>query len=184
MLRKTEEIWCRRGDSNPHELPHTALNRARLPVPPLRLELSDINANANCPPAISEIYFFGLALAAAGEVAGALEGAVTGAVAGAVTGTTLAAGDGAGVGVASGAVDCKTECEPVTPGNESISAKSMKPAAAPIVIFDKMLAVPRGPNAVLETLLEKRSPAPDLPGCKSTTITNTAQDRMNNPYRV
>jgi hypothetical protein len=31
-----EDIWCRRGDSNPHELPHTPLKRARLPVPPLR----------------------------------------------------------------------------------------------------------------------------------------------------
>src|SRR6185503_13901458 len=30
--------WCRRGDSNPHELPHTPLKRARLPVPPLRLK--------------------------------------------------------------------------------------------------------------------------------------------------
>ena len=29
-------LWCRRGDSNPHELPHTPLKRARLPVPPLR----------------------------------------------------------------------------------------------------------------------------------------------------
>ena len=29
--------WCRRGDSNPHGLPHTPLKRARLPVPPLRL---------------------------------------------------------------------------------------------------------------------------------------------------
>ncbi len=29
--------WCRRGDSNPHELPHTPLKRARLPIPPLRL---------------------------------------------------------------------------------------------------------------------------------------------------
>src|SRR5262245_44593882 len=28
--------WCRRGDSNPHGLPHTPLKRARLPVPPLR----------------------------------------------------------------------------------------------------------------------------------------------------
>ena len=30
------ESWCRRGDSNPHGLPHTPLKRARLPVPPLR----------------------------------------------------------------------------------------------------------------------------------------------------
>src|SRR5712691_2359433 len=36
------QIWyCRRGDSNPHELPHTPLKRARLPVPPLRLALLD-----------------------------------------------------------------------------------------------------------------------------------------------
>ena len=86
----------------------------------------------------------------AGEAAGAMEGA----------------GDGccAGTGVGSGAVDCKTEREPVTPGKESVNAISMKAAAAPMVTFDKILAVPRGPNAVLETLLEKRSPAPDLPG--------------------
>jgi len=60
------------------------------------------------------------------------------------------------VGVASEAVDCKTEWEPVTPGSESIKAKSIKPAAAPIVIFERILAVPRGPNAVLDTLLEKQ----------------------------
>ena len=28
--------WCRRPDSNRHGSPHTALNRARLPIPPLR----------------------------------------------------------------------------------------------------------------------------------------------------
>jgi hypothetical protein len=101
-------------------------------------------------------------------------------------GAMLASGDGcgAGVGVASGVVDCKTECEPVTAGSESIKAMSMKAAAAPIVIFDKMLAVPRGPNAVLETLLEKRSPAPDLPGCKSTTTTKTMQAKINRPYKM
>ena len=119
-------------------------------------------------------------------LAGDADCEATGELAGRVTGAVLAAGDGSGtgVGVASGAVDCKTEWEPVTPGSESISAKSMKPAAAPIVIFDKMLAVPRGPNAVLDTLLEKRSPAPDLPGCKSTTITNTTHDKINSPYRM
>ena len=101
-------------------------------------------------------------------------------------GATLAEGDGcgAGVGVASGAVDCKTELEPVTPGSESIRAKSMKPAAAPMVIFERMLAVPRGPNAVLDTLLENRSPAPDLPGCKSTTTTSTMHARINSPYKM
>ena len=64
----------------------------------------------------------------------------------------------------SGADDCNTERVPVTPGRDSVSAISMKAAAAPMVTFDKILAVPRGPKAVLETLLEKRSPAPDLPG--------------------
>ena len=39
VLRKDED-WCRRGDSNPHGLPHTPLKRARLPVPPLRHEVS------------------------------------------------------------------------------------------------------------------------------------------------
>src|SRR5438552_1208235 len=34
---KSLGLICRRGDSNPHELPHTPLKRARLPVPPLRL---------------------------------------------------------------------------------------------------------------------------------------------------
>lgn len=119
-------------------------------------------------------------------LAGEAAGTAAGALAGDVAGATVATGEatGTGVGVASGAVDCSTECEPVTPGSESVSANSMKPAAAPIVIFDKMLAVPRGPNAVLETLLENRSPAPDLPGCNSTTITNTTQDKINSPYKV
>lgn len=118
-----------------------------------------------------------------GEVLGE---AVTAAAAGDAAGATLVAGDGCGigVGVASGAVDCKTEWEPVTTGNESINAISMNAAAAPIVIFDKMLAVPRGPKAVLETLLEKRSPAPDLPGCSNTTTTRTTQAKINKPYKM
>ncbi len=118
---------------------------------------------------------------AAGEALGAGEAA--GAVA---PGAVLAAGEatGAGVGVASGSVDCKTECEPVTPGSESISAMSMNAAAAPIVILDSMLAVPLGPNAVLETLPEKRSPAPDLPGCNKMTTTSTMHAKMNSPYKV
>jgi hypothetical protein len=61
-------------------------------------------------------------------------------------------------------VDCNTECDPVTAGNDNINAISMNAAAAPIVIFASTLAVPRGPNAVLETLLEKSAPASDLPG--------------------
>jgi hypothetical protein len=102
----------------------------------------------------------------------------------AVTGVGVGVAVAAGAGVASGEVDCKTEREPVTPGNESINAININPAAAAIVIFDKTLAVPRGPNAVLDTLLEKRSPAPDLPGCSKITTTKTTQANMNSPYKM
>jgi hypothetical protein len=50
------------------------------------------------------------------------------------------------------------------PGSDNINAMSMKAAAAPIVIFASKLAVPRGPNAVLERLLENKAPASALPG--------------------
>ena len=97
---------------------------------------------------------------------------------GCTDGTGEAAGSDEGVSV------CSTDRVPVTAGNESIKAINMKAAAAPIVIFDKTLAVPRGPNAVLDTLLEKRSPAPDLPGCKSMTTISMTHASMNNPYKT
>ncbi len=106
-----------------------------------------------------------------------------GATVAAVDGLATGDGCGVGVGVASGAVDCKTECVPVTAGKESISAINMNAAAAPIVIFDRMLAVPRGPKAVLETELENRSPAPDFPGCNRMTTTNTMQAKINSAYK-
>ncbi len=99
-------------------------------------------------------------------------------------GATLGLGDAAGTGVASGEVDCSTDCVPVTPGNDNIKAMSMNAAAAPIVILESTLAVPRGPKAVLETLLEKRSPALALPGCSKITTTRTIQARINNPYKM
>ena len=177
--------WCRRGDSNPHELPHTPLKRARLPVPPLRLKLSDSDYSvlSQCEKSRSPgsllhkkpSAHFGLVVGDA-VPAGDWE----------VVGAAVACGVGVctGEGCDSASVDCNTECEPLTPGKESIKAISMKPAAAPMVIFARMLAVPRGPNAVLERLLENRSPAPDLPGCRSITTTKTTHERMNSPYRV
>ena len=80
-----------------------------------------------------------------------------------------AAGDaaGAGVGVAVGAdagADSKTDLEPVRVGKPSVSAINMNAAAAPIVIFANRLAVPRGPNAVLDKELVKSAPASALPG--------------------
>ncbi|MDX6303350.1 MAG: hypothetical protein QOI77_319 [Blastocatellia bacterium] len=103
---------------------------------------------------------------------------------------TEAAGAGVGVftagvgvtnGACSGTPDCNTELVPVTIGNESINAKSMNDAAAPIVIFDNNVCVPLGPNAVLETELEKSAPASAFPGCSRTVTTRTMHARINNP---
>ena len=106
--------------------------------------------------------------------------------AGEAAGSGFKTGDatGTGVGVASGAVDCNTEREPVTPGNESINAISINAEAAPIVIFANTLAVPRGPKAVLDTLLENKSPALDLPGCNKIVTTKTTQASMNKVYKM
>src|SRR5882724_1917557 len=35
MQRSDEEIWCERGDSNPHGFPRQILSLVRLPIPPL-----------------------------------------------------------------------------------------------------------------------------------------------------
>jgi hypothetical protein len=71
----------------------------------------------------------------------------------------------------------------VTSGNESVKAMSMKSAAATMVIFAKMVCVPRGPKAVLDTELVKSAPASALPGCKSTATTSTMQDKIKSPYK-
>jgi hypothetical protein len=104
-------------------------------------------------------------------------------------GATVAAGEGCccGVGVAAGVVssgaDCNTERGPKI-GSDNVKASSIKSDAAPIVILASREAVPRGPNAVLETLLEKRSPAPALPGCKSTATTSTMHVKIKRPYKT
>ena len=148
-------MWCRRGDSNPHELPHTPLKRARLPVPPLRL------VREGCQRFKVRAGYF---------LVGAFDGCV--AAAGDAEGTddasgvtcAVATGDGEGSGCCSGTPDCKTERVPVIIGSDNTKANNMKPAAAPIVILDKIVCVPLGPNAVLETELENSAPASDLPG--------------------
>jgi len=92
---------------------------------------------------------------------------------------------GVGVGDATGNVsDCRTEREPLIPGSDRVSAINIKAIAAPIVIFARMFCVPRGPKAVLETLLVNKAPASALPGCSSITTIRTAQDKINNAYRV
>ena len=117
------------------------------------------------------LYFFvfaGDALGAAGDVAG-LAGEAAGADcdAGGAAGDACCAGAGVGLGVTTGAlsgVDCNTERDPVSVGKPSVNAINMNAAAAPIVILASKLAVPRGPNAVLDKLLEKSAPASALPG--------------------
>ena len=62
------------------------------------------------------------------------------------------------------ALPLKTETPPLSAGIEIKSALNMKTTAAAIVSFDSTDAVPRGPNAALDTLLVKRAPASVLPG--------------------
>src|ERR1043165_1497473 len=94
--------WCRRGDSNPHELPHTPLKRARLPVPPLRHLGRSFTS-----------YFEG-----SGD---AVDPVDVGTAAGAA-----AEGVGCGVGVAAGACsglpDCNTELVPLMNGSDKHNA--------------------------------------------------------------
>jgi hypothetical protein len=115
-----------------------------------------------------------------GDAAGADE---TGAVVAAGAGCCVGAGVGVAVGALSGC-DCKTEREPLSAGNESIKATSINTPVAPIVIFASKLAVPRGPKAVLERLLENNAPASALPGCRRMLTIRTMQDRMNKPYKM
>ena len=93
----------------------------------------------------------------------------------------VAVGDGVGTAVCSGIPDCKTELVPLIAGSDSVKAISMKAAAAPIVIFANNVCVPRGPNAVLETELEKSAPASDLPGCNKITRIRITHDRIKSP---
>ena len=115
-------------------------------------------------------------LVAAGDAAGACDAA--GVAAGACdSGDAPAVGDGLGLATGAG-VDSRSEREPVNPGKPSVNATSMNAAAAPIVIFANKLAVPRGPNAVLEIVFEKSAPASALPGCSRITTTRMMHERM------
>ena len=110
-------------------------------------------------------------LLAAGEAAGA-------------AGEACCVGAGVGVAVGTGAlsdVDCNTDREPLKIGKPSVRAINMNAAAAPIVIFAKRLAVPRGPKAVLDRVLEKSAPASDLPGCSRMTTIKTKHERIKRP---
>jgi hypothetical protein len=127
-------------------------------------------------PQLNYLLAAGDAAGAAGDVAGADEPAGAEEPAGAT-------GDVAGVGVDAGAAgcDCNTDREPVKIGKPSANASNIKATAAPIVIFAIRLAVPRGPNAVLERVLEKSAPASALPGCSRITTIRIRHARINSP---
>ena len=93
----------------------------------------------------------------------------------------VSAGVSAGVSVE---VVFNTDVPPLNAGIEIIKAETIKTAAATIVIFDSTVAVPRGPNALLLTLLVNNAPASVLPGCKRTAPTRTMQDKKNNVYKT
>ncbi len=101
--------------------------------------------------------------------------------AGVGVGCTVGAGAGVGNCVCSGTPDCKTERLPVIAGSDKISAINMNATAAPIVIFESSVCVPLGPNAVLETELEKSAPASDLPGCNRIVTTRMTHARIKSP---
>jgi len=77
----------------------------------------------------------------------------------------------------------RTDTLPVSAGIDNSSAETMNKAAAAIVIFESIVAVPRGLKAELDTLLVNSAPASVLPGCSRTAATSTRHERKNNPYK-
>ena len=65
-----------------------------------------------------------------------------------------------------------------------IKADSMNIIAAAIVSFESTEAVPRGPNAALETLLVNNAPASVLPGCNNTEATSTTHETKKTVYKA
>jgi len=73
----------------------------------------------------------------------------------------------------------RTDTLPVIAGIDRNNADSMNTVAAVIVTFERTVAVPRGANAELDTLLVNSAPASVLPGCKSTAAISTRHERKN-----
>lgn len=89
----------------------------------------------------------------------------------------------AGASVAESGLADSTDMFPVNAGIDNNRAESINVQAAVIVIFDKTVAVPRGENAELDTLLVKSAPASVFPGCKRTAATKTRHEIKNKPYK-
>lgn len=98
------------------------------------------------------------------------------------------AGDVCGEAVGAGVVVVGTPCVSSTDrvpksGSDKVNARRKNAVAAPIVIFDNSVAVPRGPNAVLETELVNNAPASALPGCNKIEMIKTMHDSANSMYK-
>lgn len=76
-----------------------------------------------------------------------------------------------------------TETFPVNAGIASSNAESIKHTAAVIVTFERIVAVPRGASAELETLLVKSAPASVLPGCNNTAAIKTKHETKKIAYK-
>ncbi len=77
----------------------------------------------------------------------------------------------------------KTDTFPVKAGIDNNRADTINNPAAVIVTFDKIVAVPRGASAELETLLVNKAPASVLPGCSKTAAISTMQERKKTAYK-
>ena len=94
-----------------------------------------------------------------------------------------AAGASAGASVVA-SVPLRTEIFPVSAGIEIKSAEIIKMIAATMVSLESTEAVPRGPNAALETLLVNKAPASVLPGCSNTAAMSTMHETKNIVYKT
>ena len=203
ILNYQFKIWCSGRDSNSHGLLHTPLKRARLPItPPERFEISknyffggDFFAGVLFAAFAGAVFAGVFATARLPALAACLlNSSVAGvSISAPLSGWVFAAGGGTFASAlavfefvestgASGLL-FKTEMLPVNAGIASNKAESMKSVAAPIVTFDKTVAVPRGANAELDTLLVNNAPASVLPGCSKTAATRIMHERKNNPYK-
>lgn len=174
-------IWCSGRDSNPHGFLHTPLKRARLPITPPELIYQKNYLFAGASAFAAGAFAAGAAVFAAGAAL------VLASPAGAVFEFASAAGAVfallSDVTVGSPGFAESTETLPVSAGIESNNADSIKTHAALIVTLESTVAVPRGANAELDTLLVNKAPASVFPGCSNTAATRIRHERKNKPYK-
>jgi hypothetical protein len=95
-----------------------------------------------------------------------------------------AAGCSAGASAGISSAELRTEILPLRAGIEISNAENMNKIAAAMVSFESTEAVPRGPNAALETLLVNNAPASVLPGCNNTAAMSTTHETKKTVYKT